>query len=137
MIPSNVNFGGIPEGVSIDRTVVFRNIGNLPVNLTLLNIPANITLSCDNTLTIATDTDLQVTITITATAPGPFTGAINITSDANNGPNHVLNLQANFTPEGLVQVGYGTVAAELQTTCLGTFIIDTLMGKLLRRTTTI
>ena len=111
MTPPTVNFGSLPEGTTAARTVLFRNIGNEPVEVTISNVPANISLSIDTNipLTIDADSSVEVTLTITALLPGTYTGTINVTSDALNGPLHVLNLQARFTPEGLIQIGFGNI----------------------------
>jgi hypothetical protein len=86
--PTTLDFGSVPVGTSVTRTVALNNTGNIPLIISRAAAPAgafSATRPLPEGITLDPDTGVNQSITFTPTGPGPFTGQYKFNAENGQG----------------------------------------------------
>ena len=108
-LPSTVTFSDISTAASASETVVIRNAGSGPLNVSSISTPnppfAISTDTCAAPLTLAAAAECSFVVNFASTMAGSFNGQIQVVSDDPDSPAAVIELVATaVTPAVAVQV---------------------------------
>jgi len=107
--PASIEIGDIVYSDYVDRIILFKNFGASAI--TISNISTTLGISTNKALPFTIENNDQEAIDFLVEAntnTGPFTGTITVTSDADNGPLHFIDVTANIIPQNMVLVSGGT-----------------------------
>jgi len=108
--PATINLGTLHPEDTTEQTITLRNITNIPISVTDITMSAGISTTQPTTFELAAQQILQIPFTITIpTTAETFAGTITFTHEAQNGPQHIVELIARIIPNNMTEIlGSGT-----------------------------
>jgi len=110
--PRTINLGTHRPDDVIQQEITVRNLTSTPITVSNVTMSAGITTTNSTSFMLAAQQTLQVPFTITIpNVVAPFAGSITFIHDAQNGPEHVVDITSRIIPSNMVEIlGTGSTA---------------------------